>query len=106
MAIRPDDHEVLDVLSVELDPPVHHIVERRLAWRDLETDGARCLRGFELGNALARKVQAAAVILPGRALLLGLLALLAQPFGGAVAVVGPASGDKRRGGGAMTIVPL
>ena len=88
MAIRPQDHEVLDVVVVELDPAVHRVLERRVSLRHLEADCPRGPCSFEPGDLLRRQAQARTVVLPRLAARLCLLALRLQPLGRAVAVIG------------------
>ena len=92
--------------AVELDPPVHRIVERRDAGRHLEADRARRARRFELGNLFRGELQAGAVVLPGLAARFRVLSLLAQPIGGAVAVIGASVRDQLRRCGAIALEPL
>src|SRR5687767_12520257 len=88
MPVGTPDDEVLDIGGVELDSTAHRIVEPGRARRDLEADGPRCGRDFELGDPLRREREAGAVVLPRFAALLGALALLMQSLRGAIAVVG------------------
>ena len=81
MTIGADDHEVFDVGRVELDVPLHGIVERRLAGRHLEAHGLRRAVRHELRDARGIERQARAVVLPRFAVRFGLLAFLAQAVG-------------------------
>ena len=89
MAVGAEDHEVLDVRAVELDRAVHGVVERRVRPAGTLKRSARGVPGASsAATRVGRQRQAGAVVLPRLAPRFGPLALVAQPLGRAVAVVG------------------
>ena len=91
---------------VDRDRAVHEIVERRLARRHADADGARLVRRLELGDLLGRERQAPAIVDPAFALRVRLGARGLQPLLRAVAEVRVAVRQKAFGRGLVAIEPL
>ena len=91
---------------VDRDRAVDEIVERRLAWRHADADGARLVRRLELRHLPGRERQAPAVVDPAFALRFRLGARGLQPLLRAVAVVRVAVSHQAVGRGLVAVEPL
>jgi hypothetical protein len=67
LAVRSQDHEVLDVGVLEHDRSTHEIAEGRPAGRNFEADGARCPGRLARGHRLSGQRAARAVVHPSAA---------------------------------------
>src|SRR5262245_6344229 len=62
MAVGPEDHEVLDVRAVELDRPVHQILEAHDACGYMHANGARHAGLFARGDLVRGQRTAGAIV--------------------------------------------
>ena len=106
MTVGAEDDEVFDVGAVELDRPVHEVVEARRARGHLEANGARPAGAFARGNFVRGEREARAVVDPATGCGFAGVALRLQLLRRAVAVIRAALRDQRVGHRAMTVDAL